>query len=82
MKARVDQNQGIADGTAAPSLSDADTLMVPCSVYLPDTLDMARGSHTCLRVVLTTLSGKNHPTTLAMKELNMEIMERETELEE
>ena len=57
-------------------------MTAPEGVYLPDTLDMARGSHTWLRVVLTTLSGKNHPTTLAMKELNTEIMERETELEE
>ena len=33
-------------------------------------------------MVLATQFGTYHPTTMAMKEVNMEIVERETDLEE
>ena len=69
-------------GSAAPSLADAVTLAAPDGVSLSTTLVMAQGGHTWLRVVLATLFGTNHLTALAMKEVNAEIMERETEIEE
>ena len=69
-------------GGAPPTLADADTLTAPDGVSLNFNLDMAIGAHAQLMVVLATLFGPNHPTTLATKEVNVEIMERETELEE
>ena len=56
--------------------------MAPDIVSLPDTLAMEQGANTQLGVVLVTLSGPDHPTALPMKEVNSEIMERETDLEE
>ena len=70
LKDDANQHQVIAGGGAAPSLSDADTLMVPCSVYLPDTLSMAWGAVMRLRVVLANFFGPDHPTVLALKEVN------------
>ena len=58
------------------------TLAAPDGVSLPATMAIAQGSHTRLRVVLDTLFGTNHPTALEMKEVNVEIMERETDTEE
>ena len=45
-------------------------------------LAMTQGSHSRLRVVLVTLFGTDHPTELEMKEVNTEIMKRDTELKE
>ena len=67
-------------GGATPSLSDADTLTVPDVVFLPATLAMERGYHARLSVFLTTLFGLDHLIALEMKEVNVEIMERDTEL--
>ena len=82
LKARADQHQIIAGGGAAPSLSDAATLMVPYGFSLLSTLAMKQGSHSRLRVVLVTLFGADHPTELEMNEVNTEITERDTELKE
>ena len=82
LKARAEKHQVIADGGSAPSLSDMATLTAPDGVTLPDTLAMTRGSHARLRVIPATLFGTDHPTALAMKEVNSETMERETEIEE
>ena len=61
-KARIDQHQVITDGSAALSLSDAITLTAPDGVSFTETLTMARGSHTRMRVFLDTLLGWDHPT--------------------
>ena len=82
LKARADQHQIIAGDGAAPSLADAATLMVLYGVSLLSNLAMTQGSHSRLRVVLVTLFGTDHPTELEMKEVNTEIMERDTELKE
>ena len=68
LEVRSEQHQVIMGGSAAPSLSDADTLAAPYGVSLPITLAMARGgAHTQLSVVLATFFGTNHPTALATK---------------
>ena len=82
MKVWSDKHQVIMGGSTSPSLADAATLAAPDGVSLPTTLVMAQGGHTRLSVVLSTLFGTNHPTTLAMTEVNVKIMERETEIEE
>ena len=83
LKARSDQYQIIAGGAAAPSIAGTATLTAPDSVSLPATLAIALGGgHTQMRVVLVTLFWKDYSTTLAMKEANVEIMEKETKLEE
>ena len=61
-------------GSTSPSLADAATLAAPDGVSLPTTLVMAQGDHTRLSLVLVTLFGTNHPTALAMKEANVNIM--------
>ena len=81
LKASADQHQVIAVGGAAPSPAYTAMLTATDGVSLTSTLDMARGYHARLRVVLTTLFRPDHPTALARKEVNSEIMERETELE-
>ena len=70
LKACSDQHQVIAGAAAAPYLADATTLTSPDSVSLPATLAMSQGSHARMRVVLVALFGKDHPTVLAMKEVN------------
>ena len=80
LKDRTNQHQVIVGGGDAPSLADAATLTSPDGLYLLATLDIARGPHTQLRVVLFTLIGTYHSTTLEMKELNTEIIEREMEI--
>ena len=82
MKDRANQYQVVAFGSATPSLADAAILTAPDVVSLPSTLAISQGAHTQLRVILSTLFGTDHPTVLAMKEANVEIMERETDLEE
>ena len=74
MKARTDQHQIIAGGRSIPSLDDAATLTAPDGVSLPYNLGMEWGSYARLRVVLVTIFGLDPPTTLAMKEVNTEIM--------
>ena len=81
LKARDNQHQVIAGGSAAPSLADADTLTAPYGVSLPVTLAMAQEAYVRLRVVLATLFRTDHPTALMMKEMNVEITERETDIE-
>ena len=76
LKARSEQHQVIADSCAAPSLADMATLMAPDSVSLSATLSMVCGGHSQLRVVLATLFGPDHPTTMTMKEVKSDIMER------
>ena len=71
-KARDDQHQFIAGGGAAPAL-DGFSLLA--------TMAMSCGAHAGMRVVLVTLLGKDHPTALAMQDINAELLERETELE-
>ena len=51
-------------------------------VSLSSTMTMARGDHARLRVVLFTLLGQDHPTALPTRDINSELLERETELEE
>ena len=74
LKARSNQKQVIAGGATAPSLDGIATLTAPDRVSLPATLAMARGDHTRLKVVLITLFGPYHPTTLSMKELMLKFM--------
>ena len=81
-KARTDQHMVIAGGASAPSLADADMLVAPYGLSLSATLTMAQGAHERLRVVLITLLGQDHPTTLAMSDINADLLERETELED
>ena len=81
LKARTDQHQVIVVNGAEPYLDDMAKLTVPDGVFLPDTMTMVRGSHARLRVVLATLFGQDHPTVLATKDMNSEIMGREMELE-
>ena len=71
LKVRSDQHQVIMGSRAAPSLADAATLAAPDGVSLPSTLAMAQGGHTRLSVVLDTLFRTNHPTVMAMKEVNV-----------
>ena len=80
MKARTNQHQVIAGGGAAPSLADVLILTTPDKVSLPDTLDMERGPHMRLRLVLINLFVPDYPTVLDMREVNTEIMKTETEL--
>ena len=82
LKSHANQHQVIVGGRYAPSLANTATLTVPDSVSLPDTLTMARGYHAHLRVVLVTLFLSDHPTALAMKWLNTEIVDSYMELEE
>ena len=72
----------IAGGSSAHSLANADTLVAPYGVSLSITLTMAQGAHTQLRVVLITLLGQDHPTTLSMSDINTDLLERETELKD
>ena len=72
----------IAGGSSAHSLANADTLVAPYGVSLLATLTMAQGDHAKLRVVLITLLGQDHPTTLAMSDINADLLEKETELED
>ena len=72
MKARADQHQFIAGGGAAPELDGVSFLA---------TMDMARGAHTRMSVILVTLLGQDHLTVLAMQYINAELLERENELE-
>ena len=74
LKACAYQNQVIAGGGTALSLADTATLTASDEVSLSPTLTMARGAHTRLRVVLVTLFGPDHPTELAMRYVNMDIM--------
>ena len=78
LKARTDQHQVIAGSGAAPYLAEASTLTATEGVSLPATLTMERGSHTRIRVFLVTLFGPDHPKALAMRDVNTDIMERET----
>ena len=77
-----DQHQFIKVGGARTSLSDMAMMIAPDGVSMPATLDMLQCPHTHQRVVLATLFGIDHPTAMLMKELNVEIMEREMELYE
>ena len=70
MKARSDQNQVIAGGVATTFLSNAAATTAPEGISLLSTLVMALGDHTQPRVFLVTLFGTDHPTMLAMKEVN------------
>ena len=70
VKAPANQHQVIAGGGAAPSLADAATLTAPDGVSLSATLAMAWGSYLRLRVVLVTLFGPDHPTTLAIEKFD------------
>ena len=82
MKSWADQHQVIAGAGATPSLADVATLTAPDGVSLTATLAMTRGAHARLKVVLDTLFGTNHTTVMSMKEVNVDIMERETYLED
>ena len=73
---RVNKHQVITGGGAALYLADTATLTAPDGVSLPDTLSMAQGAHARLRVVLVNLFGPYHPAALAMRDVNMKIMER------
>ena len=42
---------------------------------------MARGAYARPRVVLATLFRTDHPTAMMMKEVNVDITERETDIE-
>ena len=56
--------------------------MAPDGVSLPAALSIAQGGHARLSMVLVTLFITYHPTVLEIKEVKLEIMERETELKE
>ena len=74
LKAQYDQHRIITGVITAPSLADVSTLTATDGVSLPDNLSMAQGGNTQIRVVLGTLCGTNHPTSLEMKEVNVDIM--------
>ena len=74
LKSRTDQHQVITGGGAAPSLADTVTLMAPYGVSFAATLSMVQGAHMRIRLVLVTLLGQDHPTALAMRDLNEEVM--------
>ena len=76
LKACSYQHQFITGGGVVPSLSDVATLTAPDGFSLPTTLAMIQGAHTYLRVVMVTLFGPYHPTTLPIRNVNIEIMER------
>ena len=57
-------------------------MTVPDGVSLSSSLNTARGDHARLRLVLVTLFGTYHSTELVMKEMNTELMDRETNIEE
>ena len=78
LKARSNQKQVIAGGATAPSLDGIATLTAPDRVSLPATLAMTWGDHSQLRVCLVYLFEPDHPTALAMRGVNTEIMERDT----
>ena len=82
LKVHANQHQVVVGGGTAPSPADVATLTASDDVSLSATMHMALRAHTWLRVVLVTLFRPDHPTTLARKELNTEIIEREIELEE
>ena len=82
LKACDNQHQVITGGGAAPSQANVAMMMAPDGVSLQATLSMERGAHARLRVLLVTLFGPEHPTTLAIRDVNKEIMERETDMEE
>ena len=82
LKARADQHQFIAGGSAAPLLEDTNMLTALDGVSFTSTMDMAREAHTQLRMVLVTLLGQDHPTALAMRDINTDILQRGAELEE
>ena len=81
LKARADQHQVIIGSGADPYLADTAKLMAPERVSLLAILAMKQGTHTLLRVVLVTFFVLDHHTELSMRDVNAEIVERETELE-
>ena len=57
-------------------------MMDPDVVSLLATMVIEQGPHARLRVVLVTLIGQEHPNTLATRDTNAEILEKDMELEE
>ena len=82
LEAHANQHHVIVGYSGAPSLDNAETLMATDGVSLIDTLTMSWGAYTRLRLVLVTLFGLDHPTAFSMRAVNVEIMERDTKLEE
>ena len=80
LKACVDQHQVITGAGAATSLWDVAMLTAIYGVSLPSTLAMPWWGHLRLRVILVTLLGQDHPTVLVMRDVNLDLMERETKL--
>ena len=80
LKTHTEQHQVISGARASPSLSDAAMLTAPDGVSLTVTMSMEQGAHSQLRVVLITLLGQDHPSALSMKDINSELLERDTEL--
>ena len=63
LKAYSDQHQVIAGINGSPTMVDAAYLTVPDGVSLPVIVAMLQITHTCLRVVLDTLLGRDHPAS-------------------
>ena len=83
LTARADQHHVIEGGSASPTLDDVSTLRAPYGVSLPATLIMTWGvQKKRIRVFLVTLSLQDHPTTLSLRDVNAELLERDTELED
>ena len=73
-KIHADQNHSIAGGVATPSLVDTTTLTALDNVSFLFTMDMARVSQARLNVVMVTLLGQDHPTVLAVRDINADIL--------
>ena len=74
----MDQHQVIAGMGNDPTLSNADCMMASDGVSIPETLTMARGTHTHLRVFLDILMGRYHPSAHGMDAFIKTLIERET----